>query len=463
VKETNWSVTRPVKGVDGVVRRWVYLHYFKEGQPSINWIDPSFAGMKLVVGDALHSIGRLGTTGLRLDANGFLGIEKMGAESPAWSEGHPLSVAANQLVASMVRKVGGFTFQELNLSMDDIKVMGSDGADLSYDFINRPAYHFALATADTEFLRLTLRLTLKHGVDPASLIHALQNHDELTYELVHFWTHHKDDEFPFRGSTITGSELRQTIQKELRATVTGTRAPYNRLFTENGIACTTVSFISAALGFPDPTKLTPHDVEEIRKAHLLLAMFNAWQPGVFALSGWDLIGALTLPAADVAELISDGDTRWINRGAYDLMGYEPLAKSAASGLKKAPHLYAPLPDQLGDESSFASRLKRILETRRAHGIASARQIDVPEVSHKGLLVMVHELQMGNALQLTLLNFAAEEVNGTIYSEYLPPGASVHMLSGPSSKPLPIGTVVDELHNFPMTLDPREGAALLVVP
>ena len=52
VKETNWSVTRPVLGIDGVERRWVYLHYFKDGQPSINWLDPSFAGMRLVIGDA---------------------------------------------------------------------------------------------------------------------------------------------------------------------------------------------------------------------------------------------------------------------------------------------------------------------------------------------------------------------------------------------------------------------------
>ncbi len=61
VKETNWSVTRPVTGVDGVERRWVYLHYFKDGQPSINWLDPSFAGMRLVIGDALHSLADLGT------------------------------------------------------------------------------------------------------------------------------------------------------------------------------------------------------------------------------------------------------------------------------------------------------------------------------------------------------------------------------------------------------------------
>ena len=112
----------PCVGVDGVERRWVYLHYFKDGQPSINWLDPTFAGMRLVMGDALHSLADLGTGALRLDANGFLGVEKSAAEgSPAWSEGHPLSEAANHLIASMVRKVGGFTFQELNLTIDDIR------------------------------------------------------------------------------------------------------------------------------------------------------------------------------------------------------------------------------------------------------------------------------------------------------------------------------------------------------
>ena len=121
VKDTNWSATPPVLGPDGVERRWVYLHYFKEGQPSINWLDPSFAGMRLVIGDALHSLGDLGSGALRLDANGFLGVEKSAEDSPAWSEGHPLSEAANQLIASMVRKVGGFTFQELNLTIDDIQ------------------------------------------------------------------------------------------------------------------------------------------------------------------------------------------------------------------------------------------------------------------------------------------------------------------------------------------------------
>ncbi|MCL4357875.1 hypothetical protein M1512_03210 [Patescibacteria group bacterium] len=42
--------------------------------------------------------------------------------------------------------------------------------------------------------------------------------------------------------------------------------------------------------------------------------------GVFALSGWDLVGALPLPPDSISKLIKSGNTRWINRGAYDLLG-----------------------------------------------------------------------------------------------------------------------------------------------
>ena len=50
--------------------------------------------------------------------------------------------------------------------------------------------------------------------------------------------------------------------------------------------------------------------------HLLLVMFNAFQPGVFALSGWDLLGMLTLPPDSVSDLLNSGDTRWISRPAH---------------------------------------------------------------------------------------------------------------------------------------------------
>ena len=455
VKETNWSVTRPVLGSDGVERRWVYLHYFKDGQPSINWLDPTFAGMRLVIGDALHSLTDLGTGGLRLDANGFLGAEKTAAEdSTAWSEGHPLSEAANHLIASMVRKLGGFTFQELNLTIDDIREIGEAGADLSYDFINRPAYQHALATADTEFLRLTLRTTLELGVDPASLVHALQNHDELTYELVHWSTGHRDDVFTFKGEEITGEALGDSVRQDLLNHLTGEKAPYNQVFTTNGIACTTATVIAATLGITDLD--TIDDVDRIRRAHLLLAMFNALQPGVFALSGWDLCGMLTLPPTDIPELLQGGDTRWIHRAGHDLMGVNPSATRSSAGMPRGRSLYGSIPDQLADDASFLRQLQAILRVREHYGIATSRQVDIPEVSQRGMLVLVHQLADATRHQLTVLNFANEHVAGTVRSEELPPGALVSdMFTGKSL------ATVDDLHSFAVEMPAHHGMALLI--
>jgi trehalose synthase len=455
VKDTNWSATPQVLGPDGVQRRWVYLHYFKEGQPSINWLDPSFAGMRLVIGDALHSLGDLGSGALRLDANGFLGVEKSAEDSPAWSEGHPLSEAANQLIASMVRKVGGFTFQELNLTIDDIQSSAARGADLSYDFINRPAYHHAIATADTEFVRLTLNLARKYRVEPASLVHALQNHDELTYELVHFETLHARDTFTFHGQPLTGHELAVTVRRDLLDHLTGDAAPYNATFTQNGIASTTATIIAAALGMRSISALTPEQVDKIKQAHLLLAMFNALQPGVFALSGWDLCGMLTLERRQVSRLLADGDTRWIHRAAYDLMDYRPHAHESLSKMPRGISLYGSLPAQLEDSSSFARRLAEILAIRKRYGIASSVQLDVPQVSNKAMLVMVH--QLSDAEQVTVLNFSAQPVSGSVQSEYLVPGSVlVDMFTDQE-----IGEI-DDLHTFPITLGPHEGKSLLVL-
>ena len=456
VKETNWSVTRPVKGIDGKVRRWVYLHYFKEGQPSINWLDPSFAGMKLVIGDALHSLGELGSKGLRLDANGFLGIEKIGEEEAAWSEGHPLSEAANMLIAGTVRKLGGFTFQELNLSMDDIRVMSKSGADLSYDFINRPAYHHALATGDADFLRLTLNEARRLGIDPASLVHALQNHDELTFELVHFWTVHKDDEYEFRGQTRKGSEVRDAVRKDLYDTLIGKSAAYNLRFTENGVACTTASLTAACLGFSDVQKLSAEQIAQIKECHLLLAMFNALQPGVFALSGWDLVGSLTLPKESVSSLVRDGDTRWVNRGAYDLMGYDRQATHSIAGLPRATELYGSLPDQLKDKASFARRLQKILEVRERYGIATARQLDVPEPDNSSLLVMIHELQESQGIQVTALNFGDQPLESAIASSVLPGNTTVIDMF--NNKTL---ATTDKQGSFTMKLAGHSGTSLLL--
>ena len=75
-----------------------------------------------------------------------------------------------------------------------------------------------------------------------------------------------------------------------------------------------------------------------------------------------------------------------------------------------------MPEQLADETSFLRQLQAILRVRSHYGIATSRQIDIPEVSHRGMLVLVHQLADRDRYQLTVLNFANEDIAGTVRSE-----------------------------------------------
>jgi trehalose synthase len=454
VKDSDWSATDIVRGVDGVRRRWVYLHYFKQGQPTLNWLDPSFAAQRLVLGDAVHEIGVLGDGGVRLDANGLLGIER-DANGRVWSEGHPLSVTANQLIGDMVRKLGGFTFQELALPLDDLRTMSAGGPDLSYDFFTRPAYDHALLTGDAAFLRLVHQLMRKYDVDTASLIHALQNHDELTMGIGHFRAH-GDERFAFRGQQMTGNQIRDTVRAEMYARLLSPREPYNLEFG-GGVASTTATVVTSALGIRDITNLSTREVEKIKRLHLLLAFYNAFQPGVFALSGWDLVGALTLPKAAVGERLADGDTRWINRGAYDLIGSNPRATSSSAGLPRTKAIYGPLPEQLEKPDSFASQLARMLKARAEMRLYAARLVDIPDVRSRGLFVLIHELPENGGLEVTAINFGATAVDEVITIPQTPANAKVRDVLNPESSP----SSVTESGKLPLQLPPYTGVALKI--
>jgi maltose alpha-D-glucosyltransferase/alpha-amylase len=226
------------------------------------------------------------------------------------------------------------------------------------------------------------------------------------------------------------------------------------VFVQNGIACTTASIIAASLGITDLDAITDADVRRICNAHLLLCMYNAWQPGVFALSGWDLVGALPLDRGKVKGLIGTGDTRWIERGAYDLLGSAPDAKRSSSGMPLATSLYGYLPDQLANPNSFASRLAAILKVRKRNSIATGTLVDVPEVSSKSMLVLVNRLETG-VVQITALNFGAEKVTGRVQSEQIPAGRVVDLSTRRKVDD------VDNLGGFTVELPAFGGLAMVV--
>ena len=296
---------------------------------------------------------------------------------------------------------------------------------------------------------------LAHGGGPVQPVHAKQNPDELTSERVPSSTRHQDDLYAYHGEEITGGDLADTIRQDLCDRLTGESAPYNLIFTTNGIASTTGTVIAAALGYPTIDNLSDEQIRRIRQAHLLLAMFNALQPGVFSISGWDLLGMLTIDPHEIAPLLETGDTRWIHRSTYDLMGFNE-SEQPAMGMPEAVSMYGALPQQLEDPASFVSQLRRILALRRRYGIATSTQVDVPEVSNKAMLVMVHRLSHPGKQQVTVLNFSMDEIVGTINSMHLVPGSVVVDMFTDQ-----VLGEVDDLHSFSITLDGHQGRSLFV--
>ena len=118
---------------------------------------------------------------------------------------------------------------------------------------------------------------------------------------------------------------------------------------------------------------------------------------------------------------------------------------------------APFPSSSPTTTSFLRQLQAILEVRSHYGIATSRQVDIPEVSHRGMLVLVHQLDGDGRLQLTVLNFANEHIAGT------------RAIGAPAARGGGVGHVhrqrrsatVDDLHSFAVDMPQLHGMSLLV--
>nr|HRW58317.1 alpha-amylase family glycosyl hydrolase [Chlamydiales bacterium] len=373
IKETNWDVTRPILGADGKKRRWVYLHYFKSGQPSLNWLDPTMNANKIINTDITHSIRYLGCRAVRFDATPFLGIERKANSRIAISTHHPLALISTSQIAMMTRKLGGYSFQELNSPIDSIHSYMQFGPDLSYDFITRAPYLHAILFQDPSLLKMMIKRAKNKNLQQSILVHALQNHDEFNTEYVEFHENPKEY-FLYKGKNILGQDLFKQIKNKEDQLLYSKK--YN-LYSNNGPCTTMVGIAATALNIQDLSQITKKQKEEITKIHLLATAFNALQPGVFALSGWDLVGAYPLDEKQIESLSDDMDKRWANRGAYNLLGDTNNQQSNVSNIPKAQMLYGSLPEQLQDKNSYCSQLKKLLQARKQHKIMHSQFLELP--------------------------------------------------------------------------------------
>lgn len=429
---SGWSATSEVTGFDGKPRRWVFLHYFKKEQPALNWLDPSFAAQRVIAGDIAKTVHSLGARVMRLDAVPFLGIEPQPGESLTSHFKHPLAVQGTNSLAFLIRKLGGYSFHELNIPLKELKAFTANGPDLSYDFFTRAQCLHALLMQDATLLRQAFQFLIDENVQPISLVHDLQNHDEITYQLTEL-DGRGDELFTIHGEQVSGRQLRERMLGEMRSRVTGERAPHNKLYRpeKDGVATTFAAYIAAALEIRDPYRASQAERDQIMQAHLLLAAANAMQPGVFSLSSWDLVGALPISEQTVADRVADGDWRWINRGGVDLMGANPDADTSAFGIERAKALYGSLPVQLKDNRSFVSKLREMLTARKKYRLAEGELIAVPDLENKACCVLLLRIPGPYLGAITVLNFSRQSTQEQIVLEPLLERGSRNQSVGPA--------------------------------
>jgi maltose alpha-D-glucosyltransferase/alpha-amylase len=86
------------------------------------------------------------------------------------------------------------------------------------------------------------------------------------------------------------------------------------------------------------------------------------------------------------------------------MGANVEAKASAFGLPRAQSLYGPLPAQLKNPESFASRVRSLVAARRKYRVAEGELLAVPEPSARGILILLLKLPE-HPLAVTALNFS----------------------------------------------------------
>jgi trehalose synthase len=255
VKESDWNATDPISGSDGKARRWVYLKE-NQAEPVIDWLNSSFAAMRIATADSLDSVYRLGQKIFQLDAS--------------------LAPYAQETLPAWIRKIGAFSVQHQE---GGLKALKQPQADLSVDTLTRPALLHALIAEDTEALRLIYSLFIKEGIQPKNLVHILQPFDRFATDWKGILEPKK--KYLYHEEYITGELLRAKLLKEDVQRL-------NSASFDPIPPSTWPGYCALALKVTDFEKQR----DLVLQAHLLLAFFYAAQPGAFSFSVSDLVGAL---------------------------------------------------------------------------------------------------------------------------------------------------------------------------
>ncbi|MDR2669524.1 MAG: hypothetical protein LBC14_06190 [Desulfovibrio sp.] len=437
-----WAVTGPVRGVDGISRRWVYRYYRNPSYAVLNWEDPSQAAHRILSGSAVNQVGLQGQAliGLRFEA--FQGLEPVveGGGSGRTFSIEPARTAA-QSMGREINRYGAWSWvRDDGLPLNVLNDFLASGVDYIFDSVFSPAAEHALLTGDAEAARFTADEALRLGVDFSRLVHVMPAQDGINYALPHL------------AGTDAGGEkaaaLRDAVRAAMRAAAgKSAQAPVQ----DNRLYATGPSLAAMALN-AEPTSA----VKDIQNGHALLIFFKAMQPGLLMLAGQDLCGVLSLPPES-----RDNDRNSPEdavRGGYGLGSVSSMRAVSTMGTARAPQLYPPPDVQVHHKDSFLRKIGAFLRPRKDYGIGRGRLAARPATKEKGSIALLTRLPERNALLLSLCNFSRSTVTEVIDLSGIPGADQV------SSQVTPIaagGAWSLSGKRVTMTLGPWQGTALVL--
>ena len=349
-----WAVTGEIRGADGQVRRWVYRYSGNALRPVLLWQDPSGQARRVFSAAVIQHTGLQQQTlaGIRLEP--LMGLD-------AQTEGQPANrgdtsalvpgIEALESLAGEVHRYGGWAVQDDVLPPSLTRAVLATAVDFSRDSITPAAAGYALLSGDAAPLAALLKASLAAGVDHSRLARGLRDRQYVDWRPL--------------LDLPDGKTLVRRAQSLAKGSPEST-----------GLPATQAELAARALGLDDTKAVRPENTAAMESACMLLLSWRMGLPGLTFLSPQDITGALGLPQGS-------------GKGASDASGVTLLSSASradgltgglpgglAGGQTAAPLAFGPLDTQWNRETSFARQIARILQGRKAAGLAGGRLVQI---------------------------------------------------------------------------------------
>ncbi|MTJ91276.1 MAG: hypothetical protein F8N36_00180 [Desulfovibrio sp.] len=337
-----WAVTGEIRGADGQVRRWVYRYSGNALRPVLLWQDPSGQARRVFSASVIQHTGLQQQTlaGIRLEPLMGLDAQAEGRIGTVGDAGALVpGIVALESLAGEVHRYGGWAVQDDILPPSLTRTVLATAVDFSRDSITPAAAGYALLSGDAAPLAALLKASLATGVDHSRLARGLRDRQYVDWRPL--------------LDLPDGKALVRRAQQLAK----GSPDAY-------GLPVTQAELSARALGLDDTKAIRPESTPAMESACLLLLSWRMGLPGLTFLSPQDITGALGLPQGS-------------GKGASEAGGVALWATSGqAGGQAPAPLAFGPLDMQWSRETSFARQIARILQGRRAAGLAGGRLVQV---------------------------------------------------------------------------------------